>query len=85
VGEEFDVHDAPHEEKGEPHGRVGGHLAHRVNDGVADANQAEVELVRRGVVQRVLLGGDHEARVLERLRHGPSVVDVVRRLVAVPT
>lgn len=84
VGEDFDVHYAPGEEKSEPHGRVGGDLAHRVDDGVADANQAEVELVRWGVMQRVLLGRDHEARVLERFRHGPPVVDVVRRLVAVP-
>jgi hypothetical protein len=36
------------------------------------------------VVQGVLLGGDHEARVLEGLRHRAAVVDVVRRFVAVP-
>jgi len=81
---EFDVHHTPHEEKREPHARVGGHFTHGVNDGVADPDEAEVELVRGGVVQGVLLGGDHEARVLEGLRHRAAVVDVVRRFVAVP-
>jgi hypothetical protein len=36
------------------------------------------------VVQRVLLGGNHEARGLERFRDGPAVVHVVGGLVAVP-